>query len=249
MCYSFISKVKQVFHIFVPSGCLSKFLFLFSPYFSACENLPNSTCHFRNHKSVFLQLLHQSFNAIKYTPIYFFSSNIIYFGQRQPIIGQIFEIFVCSCQNSLNFSCQFWTDKSILLQILYHSPVPWEITTLYLFHSNIIYFVQKQPIKVQILRLSSARSRQNSSNSLWQFWNDKSIPVQIFHHSSVSLHITPLYFVSSNIIYFVKNNPLKSKSFRFSSAWIKISQMSHVNFERTCQFLFKFRIILHSHVT
>ena len=41
------------------------------------------------------------------TPIYFFSSNIIYFGQRQPIIGQIFEIFVCSGQNSLNFSCKF----------------------------------------------------------------------------------------------------------------------------------------------
>ena len=29
-------------------------------YFSACEKLPNSSCHFWKHKSVFLQILHHS---------------------------------------------------------------------------------------------------------------------------------------------------------------------------------------------
>ena len=33
------------------------------------------------------------FSAFNVTPLYFFSSKIIYFGQKQPIKAQIFEIF------------------------------------------------------------------------------------------------------------------------------------------------------------
>ena len=71
------------------------------------ENLPNSSCHFWKHKSVFLQNLHQSSVLSKITPLYFFGSNILYFGQKQPIKVQIFEIFECSGQNLSNSSCQF----------------------------------------------------------------------------------------------------------------------------------------------
>ena len=39
------------------------------------ENLPNSSCHFPNHKSVFLQILHDSSVSWKITPLYFFSWN------------------------------------------------------------------------------------------------------------------------------------------------------------------------------
>ena len=60
----------------------------------------------------------------------FFSSNIISFGQKQPNKMQIFEIFKCSCQCSSNSSCQFWIDKSVPLQILYHSSLSWHITPL-----------------------------------------------------------------------------------------------------------------------
>ena len=71
------------------------------------------------------------FSAIKQnSPILFFSSNIIYFVQKKPIKVQIFEIFECSGQNSSNSSCQFWTEKSILLQILHHSSLPWQKTPL-----------------------------------------------------------------------------------------------------------------------
>ena len=59
------------------------------------------------------------------------------------------------------------------------------------FSSKIIYFVQKNPIKVQIFEIFES-SGQASSNSSCQFWNDKSIPLQILHHSSLSWHITPL---------------------------------------------------------
>ena len=62
---------------------------------------------------------------------------------------QICETFECSGQNSPN-SCHFWNNKSVFLQILHHSSVSWDITPLYFFSWNFIYFQQKEPIKVQI---------------------------------------------------------------------------------------------------
>ena len=49
------------------------------------ENLPYSSCHFPNHKSVFLQISHHSSVSWKITPLYFFSSNNIHFAQKKPI--------------------------------------------------------------------------------------------------------------------------------------------------------------------
>ena len=49
------------------------------------ENLPNFSCHFPNHKSVFLQILHQSSVSCKITPLYFFRSKVIYFAKKEPI--------------------------------------------------------------------------------------------------------------------------------------------------------------------
>ena len=54
------------------------------------ENLLNSSCHFPNHKSVFLQILHNSSVSWKITPLYFCSSSNIYFGHKEPIKIQIF---------------------------------------------------------------------------------------------------------------------------------------------------------------
>ena len=53
-----------------------------SPNFETFEcsgkNLPNSSCHFPNRKSVFLQILHHSSVSCRISPLYFFSSNVIY---------------------------------------------------------------------------------------------------------------------------------------------------------------------------
>ena len=97
------------------------------------ENLPNFSCHFSNHKSVFLQILHHSSMLWNKTPRYFFSSNNIYFSQKKPIILNFFETFECSGQTLSNSFCQFWNEKSIPLQILHPSSVPWKITPLYFF--------------------------------------------------------------------------------------------------------------------
>ena len=52
------------------------------------------------------------FSTIKHkSSVLFFGSNNIYFGQKQPIKVQIFEIFKCSGHNLSHYSCQFWTDS------------------------------------------------------------------------------------------------------------------------------------------
>ena len=94
------------------------------------ENLPNSFCYFSNHKLVFSQILHLSLVSWKITPLYFFSSNTIYFSQMQSIKLKIFETFECSGQSLWNSPCQFWNDKSIPLHFFHYSPVSLHITSL-----------------------------------------------------------------------------------------------------------------------
>ena len=79
------------------------------------------------------------------------------------------------------------------------------------------------------------------------FSSHKSIFLQKLHVSSVSLKITPLYFCSSNNIYFGQRSQLKHNVFRLSSAWVKICQIPHVNFQATSQFFFKLCITLPCH--
>ena len=58
------------------------------------ENLPNSSCHFPNHKSVFLQILHHSSVSWKITPLHFFRPNVRYFAQKEPIKAETLRILI-----------------------------------------------------------------------------------------------------------------------------------------------------------
>ena len=138
---------------------------------------------YSNFASFFIVITHNS-------PVNF---KVIHFllGIKGPIKSPNFETFVCSGESLPNSSCRFPNQKSLFLQIFHHSLVSWNINPLYFFSSNIIYFNQKQSIKVYIFETFQCLS-QNLSNSLCQFWNEKSIILPIFHHSSVSLHTTPL---------------------------------------------------------
>ena len=82
-------------------------------------------CHFPSNKSAFLQILHPSSVLWKTTPLYIFSSNNIYFAQKEPVKVNIFETFRCSGQNLSNSLSQSWNNKLIPLQILYLSSVLW----------------------------------------------------------------------------------------------------------------------------
>ena len=70
---------------------------------------------------------------------------------------------------------------------------------------------------------------------LISFKKNKSVFLQVLHHSLVLSSITPL-FLAQTLCTLVKKSPLKCKVLRFSSAQV------HVNFE-TSQFLSKFCII------
>ena len=90
--------------------------------------------------------------------------------------------------------------------------------------------VKSSPIKCKYLRLESSwvKIRQTS---FCQFWNNMSVPLQIFRHSSVSLHIFSL-----GIFYFGQKNSTKVSILTLSSVLIKICQIPYVIFQTTRQF-------------
>ena len=150
---------------------------LFETFERSGQNLSNSLCQFWNDKLIPLQILYPSSVSWKITSLYFFSSNNICFAQKEIIKVKFFETFECPGQIWSNSFCQFWNDKSIHRQFLYPFSISWKITSLQFFSSNNIYFTQYEIIKVEIVE-TFKRSGQNLSNSLYQFWNDKSTPLQ-----------------------------------------------------------------------
>ena len=56
------------------------------------ENLSYSSCHFPNHKSVFLQILHHFSVSCKKTSLHFFRSEVIYLALKEPIKVEILRI-------------------------------------------------------------------------------------------------------------------------------------------------------------
>ena len=95
---------------------------------------------FSNFASFFIVMTHSSpinFKLIYYLP-----------WIKVPHKSLNLGTFKCSGENLLNSSCHFLNHKSAFLQILHPSLVSWNINHLYVFSSNIIYFAQKQPIKV-----------------------------------------------------------------------------------------------------
>ena len=63
----------------------------FNTFECSGQNLPNYSCHFPSNKSVFFQILQHSSMSWKITPLYFFSSDNIYFAQKEPIKVKILE--------------------------------------------------------------------------------------------------------------------------------------------------------------
>ena len=199
---------------------------------------------FSKPQSVFLQILDHSSVSWKINPLYLFSSNNIYFVQKEPIKVKIFDTFKCSGQNLPNSSCQFWNDTLIPLQILYHSSVSWKITPMYFFSSTSIYFAQKEHIKVNIFETFKC-SGQN-------YWFVKSILKRQVNSSSnfASFFIVMTHnsFVNFKLILFLLlNYPIKLPILRLSSTLVKICHIPHFIFQTTSQFFFKFCTTLYCH--
>ena len=138
--------------------------------------------------------------------------------------------------------------SKFFLLILNQSSMPSNTTPLYFFSSNVIYFNQKESIKVHISE-TFERSGENLPNSSCHFPNHKSIFLQIFYCSSVSLNITLLYFFIQTLYTLVNRMSLKWKILRPFECSGQNSTIPRINFETTYQFLFKVCIILHCHET
>ena len=113
----------------------------FDPFACSSENLRNSSCHFPNHMSVFLQIFHYFSVSWRQT------LNTLH--NRNQSKCKLLRLFECSHQNS-PISCHFRNNKSVFLQILHYSSGSGDITPMYFFNWNFIYFQQKESIKVQI---------------------------------------------------------------------------------------------------
>ena len=123
------------------------------------ENLPNFSCLFSNHWSVFLQNLHNSSVSWKITHLYFCSWNNIYFGQKEPIKKSKFLDFssarVKFCEVHVNFKTTSQSLFNFCIILHFHDTYNW-YNIFYFDTYNIFYFRQKHLIKVPISILSSA---------------------------------------------------------------------------------------------
>ena len=201
------------------------------------QNSSNSSCKFWTDKSIPFQFLHHSSLSWHKIPLKILSSKVFNFGQKNPIKVK------CSGENLPNSSSYFPNHKSVFLQILNRSLVSWEITLLYIFRSTLTGRDQSKCKFCETFECSD----QNSPNSC-QFWNNKSVFLQIFYQSWVPSNITSLYFLSWSIIYFGQKQPIKVQIFEIFECLGQNLLNSSCQFW-TSQFLFKFCIFLHCHNT
>ena len=131
----------------------------------------------------------------------------------------------------------FQTNSQFFFKVLHHSLVSWKVPLLYYFSSNIIYLGQKEPMKVQVVE-SFEYSGRNLSNSFCKFLKNKSVPLQIFHHSPLSLHIAPLQIFSSRIFYFWQKDPIKVLILTLPSILLEICRTSPLILQTTRQVFF-----------
>ena len=183
----------------------------FDTFKCSSENLPSFSCYFLSYKSVFLQNLHNSSMSWKITPLNFCSSNIIYFGHKEPIKTIFLDFWV--------FGSKF---VKFLMSILKRQVGSSSIFVSFFIVMTHNAYVNFKLIHFLLWTIGSHQSSnfdtfkcsgENLQNSSCHFPSNKSVFLQILHHSSMSWKITPLYFFSSNNIYFAQKEPIKVKIF------------------------------------
>ena len=96
-------------------------------------------------------------------------------------------------------SCHCPNYKSVFFQILHHASVSWNTTPLYFFRLNVVYFAQKEPIKV-----SSGQNLPNSCETvdqfLFKFW------ITVLCHETELLYT---FLAEILYIYFQQKEPIR----------------------------------------
>ena len=99
----------------------------------------------------------------------------------------------------------FQTTSQFFLQILQESSVSWNVTPLYFFKSNVVYFEQKAQSKCKFFRLSSALIKIHQILVLFEtkiiFSSNFAPPFGIMRHiSSIAFLAETLYTFSKSIL-------------------------------------------------
>ena len=159
------------------------------------QNLSNFFCQFWNDKSIPPQILYLSLVSWKIISLYFFSSNNVYFAQKDPIKVKIFETFQYAGQTLSNSLCWFWNGNSIPLQILYPYLVSWKITPLHFLAQRIYNLLERSTLKWTFSSLSSARIKICQIPHI-NFEMTSQFLFKFLHYSILSWQITPLRILS-----------------------------------------------------
>ena len=128
---SVIFFAQKIYTLLKRSPLKWKFLRFWSPWVKFCQiHYANfeTRSRFLSNFCIFLQLHKRLFLCS------FFSSNNIYFAQKEPIKMNIFEILECSALILSNSWCQFWNDNSLNLKIMYLFSASWKIIPLQFFN-------------------------------------------------------------------------------------------------------------------
>ena len=127
--------------------------------------------------------------------------------QKDPM-----KILILTLLSVLMKICQmphviFQTTSQFFLQILQESSVSWNVTPLYFFKSNVVYFEQKAQSKCKFFRLSSALIKIHQILVLFETKNNFFFKfcTTLWHHETYFLHT----FFSWNFIYFQQKYPIK----------------------------------------
>ena len=157
-----------------------------------------------------------------------------------------FETLKCSSESAPYFSCHFQNHNPVFFQNFYHSSVSCKIT-LYFFRSNVIYLPQKEPIKVEILRISNALVKIHQILVIFetenQFSSNFALLVNVMRHkSSITFQLkfytllTKRAYQSTNLVKFQVSSRksetlcfdgfLLSKSYKVSAKKVQKSYLS-----------------------
>ena len=132
-------------------------------FISAYANLSNSSCHFSKHKSVFLQ----SSVPSNITFLYFFSSNIIYSGQRSQLKSKFFRF------------------SSVWVKICQIPNVKWQVNSSSNFASFFIVTRLNSPVNFKLIHflLWTKASHQNLNFDIFKC-SDENLPNFSYHFSN-----------------------------------------------------------------
>ena len=206
-------------------------------------NFVKFLCPFWNDKFIPLQILYICSFSWKIIPMFFFSSNNIYFAQKEPIKMKIFETFECSCQILANSLYRFRNDKLIPLQIFYLSSLHQRLFLCSFLAQRIYTLLDRSPLKWKFFIVSSARVK----FCLIPYANSK-VTSWFLSKFSISLHFHEILFLCSFLAQTIYNllnrSPLKWKFLRLSNARVKFCQIAYTDCETTSWFLSKFFIPL-----